>query len=307
MKTIKTLIFLIIVIAAALVGYAWSGHYDVSVGTGHNSVTTWLLETLRERSIETRVAKLSVPGNLGDEERIRAGAGHYGDMCAGCHGYPGKQPTENFDPAPPALYRDAEDPAEAFWVVKNGIKMSAMPRHPDHSDADIWDIVAFLQRLPQLNVDEYEALTAAAGDHQHEEGERAGAAQSSALPADPAGAVEAFHQALQKGDGAAALALLHANATILEGGHLQTKAEYAEHHLEADIGFLAQTAAEQLSRDERTGNRQATITTRSRLTGTIDGESVDSELEEVMTLARSDAGWQITHIQWSEAGEQAAE
>jgi len=300
MTTFKILVFLIIVIAAALVGYAWSGRYDVSVGTGHDAVTAWLLETLRERSIETRSAKLDVPGDLDNDERIRAGAGHYGDMCAACHGYPGKQPTKDFDPAPPALYRDAEDPAEAFWVVKNGIKMSAMPRHLDHSDEDIWDIVAFLQRLPQLDVDEYEALTAAAGDHHHEEGDESGAAPVSALPADPVDAVAAFHQALQNGDGAAALALLHANATILEGGHLQTKAEYAEHHLEADIGFLAQTASEQLSRDEQIGDRQATVTTRSRLTGTIDGESMESELEEVMTLARSDDGWQITHIQWSD-------
>ena len=67
-----------------------------------------------------------------------------------------------FSYRPPTLYRFAVEPDEAFWVVKHGIKMTAMPQHLDHSDEDIWNIVAFLQRLPQLNETEYNALTAKA-------------------------------------------------------------------------------------------------------------------------------------------------
>lgn len=170
MRTIKTLFFLIVLAGIALIAYAWSGMYDVAVGTGHTPVTAWFLQTLRERSIETRAEGLTVPADLANDDRVRAGAGHYKEMCAGCHGYPGRRPTDHFDPAPPALYRTFEDPAEAFWIIRNGIKMTAMPQHRDHDEKDIWNIVAFVQRLPQMDADEYEALTAAA-EHHHAEGD----------------------------------------------------------------------------------------------------------------------------------------
>jgi len=174
MKFIKALFFVIIVGAAALVAYAYSGMYSVAVGTGHNAATAWYLATLRERSVEVRAEDLRTPANLDSDERIHQGAGHYDEMCVGCHGRPGREPTDQFDPAPPALYRHAEDPAEAFWIVKNGIKMTAMPHHRDHSDEDIWNIVAFLQRLPQLNAADYESLTAKAAHHHEESGEGEG-------------------------------------------------------------------------------------------------------------------------------------
>ena len=112
MRAIKTFIFLIILIAAVLVAYAYSGMYNVAVGTGHTAATRWFLSTLREHSIESRAEELSVPGDLGDAARIREGAQHYGKMCAGCHGFPGREPTDHFDPRPPALYRHADDPDE---------------------------------------------------------------------------------------------------------------------------------------------------------------------------------------------------
>ncbi len=43
-------------------------------------------------------------------------------------------------------------PAEEFWVIKHGIKMSGMAAWgKTHSDQLIWDMVAFLRRLPQLS------------------------------------------------------------------------------------------------------------------------------------------------------------
>ena len=298
MKSIKTLIFLIIVGAAALVAYAYSGMYSVAVGTGHNAVTRWYLSTLRERSIEVRAENLIVPADLDSEERVLAGAGHYSEMCAGCHGHPGREPTDHFDPAPPALYHHAEDPAEAFWIVKNGIKMSAMPQHQDHSDEDTWNIVSFLQRLPQLSADDYEAITAKA-DHDHDEGGHGGSAQAQALPADPVAAVDAFHQALKDGNGEAALALLHDKATILEEGQIETRQEYAGHHLGADMEFMTRTETEQVSRENKVQGRQATVTTRSHTTGSYNGAPVDVVTDESASLYRSDNGWLITHIQWS--------
>jgi mono/diheme cytochrome c family protein len=304
MRAIKTLLFLIILSAAALVAYAYSGLYNVAVGTGHNAVTAWYLSTLRERSIEVRTEGLNVPGNLDSEERILAGASHYREVCVGCHGHPGREPNDNLEPVPPALYQHAEEPAEAFWVVKHGIKLSAMPRQRDHSDEEIWDIVAFLQRLPELDADDYEAITAEAGDHHHGDAGDSESPPARELPAGPVAAVDAFHQALKDGDSAAALALLHDKATILEDGQIETRQEYAGHHLGADMKFAAQTQSETVSREQQVNDRQATVTTRSRVTGSHDGSPVDVVLDEAATLYRTDDGWLITHIQWSQsAGE----
>ena len=76
-------------------------------------------------------------------------------------------------PPPPRLDRgDAAelDPAERFWVIRHGIRMTGMPAWGrTHSDAEIWDLVAFLQRLPQMDGDTYRRL-ADSSVHHHESG-----------------------------------------------------------------------------------------------------------------------------------------
>jgi hypothetical protein len=55
------------------------------------------------------------------------------------------------------------DPRQAFWVIKHGIKMSAMPAWgSSHDDATIWSMVAFLRKLPGLTPAEYRAIVAKA-------------------------------------------------------------------------------------------------------------------------------------------------
>src|SRR3546814_7101354 len=72
---------------------------------------------------------LKVP-DLDDQGRIVQGAGNYDAMCTGCHLKPGVRETElskGLYPAPPDLTRAEIDAAEAFWVIKHGIKASGMP------------------------------------------------------------------------------------------------------------------------------------------------------------------------------------
>ena len=40
-------------------------------------------------------------------------------------------------------------PAELFWIVKNGIKMTVMPLWRNHSDEELWATVAFLKKLSE--------------------------------------------------------------------------------------------------------------------------------------------------------------
>lgn len=156
---LRTLLILVIIVIGAAIAYAYSGHYDISVGSGHMPWTQWYLETIRHRSIEARAADIDVP-DLEGEAMFEAGAVAYNDTCAGCHGRPGRDPSDSWEPSPPALTRFQPDPAELFWVVRNGIKMSAMPRIGENrvSDEALWQIAAFLQNASRLTEGEYREL-----------------------------------------------------------------------------------------------------------------------------------------------------
>jgi mono/diheme cytochrome c family protein len=91
-------------------------------------------------------------------------------MCAVCHLAPGMKRTEiarGLYPRAPELRRGADlTPAEEFWVVKHGLKMTGMPAWGvTHSDELLWDVVAFLQKLPELSAEEYQALVKSAPSH----------------------------------------------------------------------------------------------------------------------------------------------
>ena len=75
-------------------------------------------------------------------------------------------------PDPPDLAHAAEEwsTAEIFWIVKHGIKMSGMPPFGDgHEDRTIWNIAAFVDRLPAMTPEQYRAATGgdAGSGHTH--------------------------------------------------------------------------------------------------------------------------------------------
>ena len=63
-------------------------------------------------------------------------------------------------PHPPNLAQEtARDPQRAFWTIKHGIKMSAMPAWGiSLDDAALWDIVAFVEKMPRMTPEAYQAL-----------------------------------------------------------------------------------------------------------------------------------------------------
>jgi mono/diheme cytochrome c family protein len=78
--------------------------------------------------------------------------------CAGCHGKV-DQPSsgaKNFYPQPPHLLPPSQgvtdDPVGAtHWVVKNGIRFSAMPSFNQKlSDSEIWQVSLLLQNANKL-------------------------------------------------------------------------------------------------------------------------------------------------------------
>lgn len=108
---------------------------------------------------------MAVP-SLDDPKRVLAGAGQYAEMCEGCHLAPGVADTplrQGLYPKPPELARHRMDPQTSFWIVKHGIKMTGMPAWgPSHGDDVLWSVVAFLQKLPDLDARQYRDLVSRA-------------------------------------------------------------------------------------------------------------------------------------------------
>jgi mono/diheme cytochrome c family protein len=155
---------LIAIIAAALVRM---GSFDVAADKPHSQPVFWLMDTVRERSIAVRAAGIEAPSDLADSKRIASGAAQYDEMCSLCHLAPGMKRTEisrGLYPRAPELRRKSSlTPAEQFWVVKHGLKMTGMPAWGvTHNDELLWDVVAFLRKLPELSAEQYQALVKSA-------------------------------------------------------------------------------------------------------------------------------------------------
>lgn len=181
----KTMTIVVLVVLLALGGaaaFVLSGNYDIGADKPHWALTERVIGTLRDRSISRHADAISVP-DLDDPQRIARGAEHYAEMCTSCHLAPGLPQTElrkGLYPQPPDLSKHGvQDPAEAFWVIKHGVKLTAMPAWGrSHDDAAIWDMVAFVRKLPAMDQAAFEAAAGRAADdghgghehHHHDEG-----------------------------------------------------------------------------------------------------------------------------------------
>ena len=160
---------LVLVVAAAVGIYA--GLYNIAADVPHTQPVYWLFEVVRDRSIAAGARDVVVPNDLNDPNRISKGAGQYADMCSGCHLAPGMKRTEisrGLYPRAPELRRKTDlTPAEQFWIIKHGVKMTGMPAWGvTHEDELLWDVVAFVRKLPELTPDRYETLVKNAPKHE---------------------------------------------------------------------------------------------------------------------------------------------
>lgn len=151
-------------------GVVMTGAVSVAADEPHGEAVFGFFELARSRAVAASAAGIDVPV-LDDDERVRRGAGNYAAMCVSCHLRPGSGPTELSEglyPVPPDLTAAAPDPAVAFWTIKHGIKGSGMPAWgKSMADEHIWDMVAFLQRMPSMGAEQYAAVVAASDGHSH--------------------------------------------------------------------------------------------------------------------------------------------
>lgn len=157
-----------VVLAAA---FLYFGVYNIAADAPHTRPVYALLENLRDRSIAVHARGITPPSDLASPQRISAGAGLYTEMCSGCHLGPGVEKSEmsqGLYPQAPELAKGQDlTAAQQFWIIKHGVKLSAMPAWgKTHPDPLIWDMVAFVRKLPGMTPDEYKRLVASApADH----------------------------------------------------------------------------------------------------------------------------------------------
>jgi mono/diheme cytochrome c family protein len=160
---LATVAVIFVVVVVGGLGFIYSGVYDIAATAHHWPITNWVIATMRDRSIEAHAAGISVPPGFDDPAKVLMGADHFAAHCAICHGAPGVPRgdiAEGLYPQPPNLAKMDMDhsPAELFWVLKHGLKMTGMPAWSDHSDEELWATVAFLEKLPMMSEADYAKL-----------------------------------------------------------------------------------------------------------------------------------------------------
>ncbi|HEU4620547.1 MAG TPA: c-type cytochrome [Gammaproteobacteria bacterium] len=157
-----------IIVAGAIVVVA-AGFYDVAATREHTRLVYDGLRWGLRRSIAHHAERIRAPRF--DASMTQRGLVEYHEHCSRCHGAPGIAPEAfalGMAPPPINLVHAARtySPAEIFWTIKNGIKMTGMPAWEYRLDDDrIWAITAFVANaLPSLSPVRYrERLEALSG------------------------------------------------------------------------------------------------------------------------------------------------
>ena len=167
----RTLLILTgLAVAAALGGawFVWAGIYNPAATLQHTAPVYWLLNVAMRQSVQRQASEIRVPA-LTEPALLARGALLYRDHCVQCHGGPGVAPDAfalGMTPLPANLAltaREWRDPAELYWVVRYGIKMSGMPAWEFRlADADLWAVTGFVNTLPGLSPRDYQAGVAVA-------------------------------------------------------------------------------------------------------------------------------------------------
>jgi mono/diheme cytochrome c family protein len=151
----------------AVAAVVYGGLYDVAASTQHLQPTFTVMEVAMRQSVRLRARGIEVPP-LADEQMVLRGAACFRDKCVQCHGAPGVAQDDiglSMQPLPGPLV-DAPrhwKPRELYWLTRHGIKMSGMPAWEHRlTEGELWSVVAFLQRLPQLNAAQYADVAARA-------------------------------------------------------------------------------------------------------------------------------------------------
>ncbi len=137
----------------------WVAHYVVDhwVSSGATNVTNPVAQT---------------------PENLHQGENEYDEHCAVCHGFDGSaRNTLNADfyPPVPRLARgvQAMRDGEVYFIVANGVRMTAMPGYgKTHSPDELWHVILWVRHFPNLTPDEKAAIERKMNQTEHKNAKR---------------------------------------------------------------------------------------------------------------------------------------
>ncbi|HEY9231128.1 MAG TPA: cytochrome c [Blastocatellia bacterium] len=150
--SLSTLLLALLAGLALVLGVARSGLMPIQADAAPSALETRFFTMAVRASVARHAAVESQADALANED-IESGAEIYKTLCAQCHGQLNGKPSvlgASFYPPAPQLpgHSLAYSDAEVFWIVKHGIRNTAMPAWRSLlSDDDIKKVVAFVKRL----------------------------------------------------------------------------------------------------------------------------------------------------------------
>lgn len=177
-----------LVAGATYLGVAIARH-----GFSAREKPSWLEELLARnaRKIATPTGARALKNPIAPTpENLAAAQAHWVDHCALCHGLDGSGNTpigrNLYPPAPDmkdAAVQNLSD-GELYYIISHGVRFTGMPAWGGlHSEAETWQLVSFIRRLPHLTPEELSRMEqVAAGsegthvhnNHNHGSGRRPG-------------------------------------------------------------------------------------------------------------------------------------
>jgi len=144
-----------IALVIGTLGYLRLGLLDVRSDARISDMTERLLYSGIHASVRRTAPRTQIPLPRNDETLI-AGGKLYLNNCVGCHGEPGKPPSDFgatfYPPAPQFPHAGTKySEAEVFWIAKHGIRRTGMgAQGPYYSDLQLWSLATFIGHLPNL-------------------------------------------------------------------------------------------------------------------------------------------------------------
>ena len=171
-KTIKTLVLGALAAyvfgALILVSFAKLGVLPVQADVAPSLLETTLLGSALRASVARRAPNGGNPMPA-SEDNLISGAKLYRQMCSRCHGLSRESDNtygQSFYPPAPhlALRRTTYTDTEMFWIIKHGIRNTAMLAWGNLlSDDEIWQVVTLLREFNSLP----DSVTLELLGHQH--------------------------------------------------------------------------------------------------------------------------------------------
>ena len=151
-------------VTAAAIGGAviLSGARGFSAREQPSSLERWIAVKAR-RAAAPSDAKTRVNPLPKSPELLAEARAHWADHCAGCHANDGSGEAlmgkRTYPPAPDMRLAGTQNltDGELFYIIQNGIRLTAMPAWgggESHDEEDSWKLVHFIRHLPDLSFDE---------------------------------------------------------------------------------------------------------------------------------------------------------